>query len=63
MLHVKTEGNGICYMHTVNPATDTEDPHYVECGSWCPDYTNREKTNKRDKMTLDEWLNKLRINK
>lgn len=56
----KTDGNGICYMHTVNPGRDIEEPYHIDGDSWCPDYSNRERTNKRDKLTLDEWLNNLR---
>ena len=53
-------GNGICYCHTVNPGTDIEEPHAVDGDSWCPDYCNREKTNKKEKLTLDDWLTKIK---
>jgi hypothetical protein len=55
----KDESDGICYMFTVNPKTNAEIVYYVNGGSWCPDYTNRKRTNKSNKMTLDEWLNNL----
>ena len=59
----RNSGSGICYMHTVNPARDTEEPYHIGGDSWCPDYTNRERTNKSDKMTLDEWLESIKNRK
>lgn len=53
---VKIEDDGICYMHTVFPGKDYEEPYIVNGESWCPDYCNRARTNKKDKQTLDEWL-------
>ena len=57
---VKTEAQGICYYQTVNPCTDIEERHYVNGDSYCPQYCNRERTNKRDKQTLEKWLNELK---
>jgi hypothetical protein len=57
---VKQEGEGICYMHTIYPCKDYEEKHIVSSHSWCPDYCNRERINKQDKMTLDEWLKGLK---
>ena len=59
----RNSGSGICYMHTVNPARYIEEPSYIGGDSWCPDYTNRERTNKSDKMTLDEWLESIKNRK
>ena len=59
----RNSGSGICYMHTVNPASDTEETYHIGGDSWCPDYTNRERTNKSDKMTLDEWLESIKNRK
>ena len=58
---VKHDGEGVCYMHTTFPTTDYEEKHFVQGGSWCPDYCNRERTNKKDKMTLEEWLKSIRV--
>jgi len=60
---VKSQGDGICYMHTVWPGMDIEEPHIVNCDSWCPDYCNRARTNKKDKLTLEEWLNDIKSNR
>ena len=57
---IKTDGSGICYMHTVNPGTDIEEPSYIGGESWCPDYINRERYNRDGKQTLVEWLNEIK---
>ena len=56
---VKHDGEGVCYMHTTSPCTDYEEKHIVKGDSYCPDYCNRERTNRKDKMTLEEWLENL----
>lgn len=46
-------GSGKCYMH------NSEEGNYttVQGNNYCPDYYNRKRGNKEQKMTLDEWLN------
>ena len=46
-------GNGKCYMHNSNEWNYT----IVDGDCYCPDYYNRKRGNKEQKMTLDEWLN------
>lgn len=58
---IKHKGEGICYCHTINPCSDIEERHIAQENSWCPDYANRGKTDKADKMTLDEWLKSICI--
>lgn len=58
---VKHEDEGVCYMHTTFPCTVYEEKHIVGGDSWCPDYCNRERTNKKDKMTLEEWLKNIKV--
>lgn len=43
---------GICWFQTHYE----DSPHYSYIDSYCPDYTNRLKSNKENKQTLKEWL-------
>lgn len=56
---VRHSGEGICYMQTINPCSGIEERYITNGDSYCPDYCNREKTNKTDKLTLEEWLLKI----
>lgn len=46
-------GSGKCYMH------NSEEGNYttVQGDSYCPDYYNRKRGNKEQKITLNEWIN------
>ena len=43
---------GICWFQTHYE----DSPHYSGIDEYCPDYTNRIKSNKENKQTLKEWL-------
>lgn len=45
-------GNGKCYMQNSDEGIFTR----VEGDSYCPDYLNRGKGDRIQRMTLDEWL-------
>lgn len=45
-------GNGKCYMQTSDDGNFTR----VKGDSYCPDYLNRKKGDKIQKMTLEEWI-------
>ena len=50
---VEKLGCGRCYMHKSEEGDFTT----VEGDSYCPDYYNRKRGNKEQKMTLEEWYN------
>ena len=48
-------GRGCCYMHV-----DNETPFSnVDGDSYCPDYYNRKRGDKEQKMTLQQWIENL----
>ena len=52
---IEHQGNGKCYMH--NGGNDVRaDYSFVDGECYCPDYYNRKKGDREQKMTLDEWL-------
>ena len=53
-----TKDNGICWFRTYYG----DNPHYSGIGGYCPDYSNRIKTNKENKQTLKEWLEEQNLN-
>lgn len=53
--HIENFGNGKCYMH--NDGNDTDvDYSFVDGNCYCPDYYNRKQGERKEKMTLDEWI-------
>ena len=53
---VEKLGNGKCYM--INGGNDIHvDYTFVDGDSCCPDYYNRKRGNKEEKMTLEQWIN------
>lgn len=46
-------GSGKCYMHNSKEGNYTT----TQGDSYCPDYYNRKRGNKEQKVTLNEWLN------
>lgn len=50
---VEHKAHGICLMHS-NTICDFYD-HANEDG-YCPDYTNRKRTNREQKLTLEQWM-------
>ena len=46
-------GNGKCYMFNSDEGNFTR----MEGDSYCPDYLNRKRGDKIQKMTLEQWLN------
>ena len=46
-------GFGNCYMHN----SEEGDFSRVEGDSYCPDYFNRKRGDKEQKMTLEQWIN------
>jgi hypothetical protein len=54
---VEKLGNGKCYMH--NGGNDAHvDYNFVDGDCYCPDYYNRKRGDREQKMTLDEWIEK-----
>ena len=53
---VEKLGNGECYMHN-GGNSDQVDYTVVDGSCYCPDYYNRKRGNKEQKMTLEEWIN------
>ena len=49
-------GSSKCYMHN----GDVDDFTTVEGDSYCPDYYNRKRGNKEQKMTLGDWIDNKR---
>lgn len=49
-------GSGKCYMHNGGNSVRV-DYSVVDGDSYCPDYYNRKRGNKEQKMTLEEWIN------
>ena len=49
--------NGICWFQTYYE----DNPHHSDIDEYCPDYSNRIKTN-RENETLKEWLEKQNFN-
>lgn len=53
---VEKLGNGECYMHNGGNSAQV-DYTVVNESCYCPDYYNRKRGNKEQKMTLEEWIN------
>lgn len=53
---VEHEAHGICLMHS-----SISFFYHIGGSSYCPDYCNRNRVNKRDKQTLEQWIQKMNI--
>lgn len=53
-------GHGRCYMHNSGEKDEYGNDYTNVVGrDYCPDYCNRNRENRKSKMTLEEWIKKI----